>query len=189
MKQFFIDVETTGMDYKIHEIIDLSYQVYDDGEHRLSAAHYIRPDRWDSIDPEALAYNGYTRNQLLTFQFQSSFLTGLLCNLSILDVPDFKDKYTIIGWRVKFDIDFLREFFRSYNLDKAIFDYYFSADYIDVYQLAMRKAVLNSAWKPKDMHLSTVAEALGIDVFNYQLHTSAGDVKLCRDVYNILINE
>ena len=65
-----LDTETTGLDLKRHQIIQLGliqYEYKDDGDLRLleKFQYNIKPSNIKAASPEALKINGYTEEQWL----------------------------------------------------------------------------------------------------------------------------
>ena len=63
-KVFYFDVETTGLDWMIHEIVQLAYIIEVDSEVKLERNLLIKPTRWDDISLEALKVIGKTKQDL-----------------------------------------------------------------------------------------------------------------------------
>jgi DNA polymerase-3 subunit epsilon len=99
----FIDIETTGLNPNIHEIIEICIITDKEIYHTK-----IAPERIDWADERALSINGYRAKDWI-------------------DVPSFKhvankiktmlEGCTIAGHNVRFDIDFLNESFSQNGFD------------------------------------------------------------------------
>lgn len=63
-KYFLVDVETTGTDSRIHDIIEIAYMTFEMGPNGIHSATAIRTQRLlprpeTDVDPKAFAVNGY----------------------------------------------------------------------------------------------------------------------------------
>jgi len=91
----FIDVETTGLDPNIHELIDFA-ACFEDG----TEVHFkVRPCRIDSADPKALAINGYA---------EKDWIGALDPQEAAKRIASLLKEHTLVGHNVNFDVSFLR---------------------------------------------------------------------------------
>src|ERR1700722_21027167 len=64
MLAIFLDIETTGLDPKIHQPIDIAFKVIDPstGEVKGDYQSIVKQsqERWDERDPISIEINGYT---------------------------------------------------------------------------------------------------------------------------------
>lgn len=64
MQAVFLDIETTGLDPKIHSAIDIAFCIVDVSENRILSSYQslikIDKDQWDRSDPRSISFNGYT---------------------------------------------------------------------------------------------------------------------------------
>jgi DNA polymerase-3 subunit epsilon len=112
MKTLFFDVETTGLDpikndiIQIAGIIDVNGNIYKEFEFK------VQPFSYENISSEALAVHGFTLDQLRTFEDPIS-VKNKLCSLFEKYIEKFNtnDKFFPAGQNVRFDLDFLRQFF------------------------------------------------------------------------------
>lgn len=67
MKGVFIDIETTGLDFDIHEALEVAIVIVDLNNYSEQFAYTscIKCDEctWSRADEKALAYNGFTRHE------------------------------------------------------------------------------------------------------------------------------
>ena len=99
----FIDIETTGLNPNIHEIIEICIITDKDVYHTK-----IAPERLDWADSKALAINGFKSKDWLQaprFKDVASDIKAILRGC------------TIAGHNVRFDLDFLNEAFAHNGFD------------------------------------------------------------------------
>jgi len=109
-----MDTETTGLDYKVHDIVTLAMLIEIDGEIADSLELRIQPINWDDISEEALKVNGFTREQLKTFDPPKVAHAKLIKFLSrYVNRYNRADKYQPAGYNVGFDVGFLGEFLKK----------------------------------------------------------------------------
>ena len=112
MKVFYVDVETTGLEPKINDIIQLALIIEIDGKVVRKEKFEMQPFNYDNISPEALEVNGLSIEQIKGFDTPQIAYRKIV---NILDKYIFKydkkDKFIPAGYNVKFDVDFLTEFF------------------------------------------------------------------------------
>lgn len=191
MKFLFFDLETTGFGFDKCAIIQLGGIMVDvDDNFNMKPLDGINlkmcPDYGKMIDQRSLEINGYTIEELSTYQTQES---GFKKFIKFLDdhVDRFNknDKVKLVGYNsLHFDQDFLRQWFID-NGNK-FYGAYFWSDSIDVlseasrYLTNYRPAMLN-------FKLGTVAKTLGIETKEDELHDGLYDVKITFKIFNKII--
>ena len=94
---------------------------------------------------------------------------------------DKQDKFFIVAYNAKFDVDFLRAFFRKNN-DNYFNSWFWSAN-IDVMSIA---AFYFSLKKEKtqieSFKLESICRLLGVDLYG-NFHTAADDIRFTRELY------
>lgn len=187
MKIIFFDVETTGLDPKVHGIHQLAGEIVIADEVVDRFDYRIDPFDGCIIDKQALAVSNTTNLDLMRYskEFKIHYMIDSLIQ-KYLDFNDKKDKFYLAGWRApEFDVKFLKAFFdRNYFL-KDTFDSYFWSNSIDVKVLATQYLIEQRPEMPH-FHLVDVAKYLGVSVNESKLHSAAYDAYLCRKVYEIL---
>lgn len=182
-KLLFLDVETTGLDPKKNGLIQIAGIVEIDGQEIEKFNYKLKPFPGDLCNAEALKVNGTTIETIKTFEDPISVhkqFTDLLCRH--VDTYDKADKFHMVGYNVKFDDQFLREWFT-----KCANKYYGSFFFwpgIDVSVLAAMK-VLNRRGTFGNFKLMTVAKALGVNTEG-PAHDALFDVEVTRDLFNNL---
>ncbi len=183
MKKIFYDFETTGIDWKINAPHQLTMLIEIDGQERDLIDYKIKPFESAIISAEALQIANVTEEQIKDYPTESTVYKNLIQTLS-KNCNQFEktDKYHLIGYNNRgFDDNFLRELWNRQR-DKY-FGSWFWADTIDV-------MVLASWYLSSERHLmnnfkqSTVAEKLGIEVDQEQLHDARYDIQLTKAIYD-----
>lgn len=114
MKVLYFDTETTGLDCKYHEITQLAYILEADGAEIVRRSLHMRPLHPERADPEALAIQGTTLEELSMHQHPFSAYREFIGDLSgFIDKYDKKDKAFPSGYNGRFDLDFLSEWFKG----------------------------------------------------------------------------
>ena len=116
----WFDVETTGLDPVKNEITQFAGVVSRDGKEVMKINENIRPSRWENISDEALKVQNKTLDDLKGYQDVSAFIAkfGRLFNMLATG-----EKFLVAGQNVKFDIEFLKSFFKK-NLNSSYDDYF-----------------------------------------------------------------
>ncbi|HYD35527.1 MAG TPA: 3'-5' exonuclease [Vitreimonas sp.] len=171
MKILYFDVETTGRDAVKNDITQLSGALEIDGNIVEEFNYRLQPINWDTVEPEALEVTGISLEELKTFptpdKAYKSFLAMLDKHISKFDRTD---KFYPAGYNVRFDLDFLGNFFKkngnnyfgSYCNWKAI-------DPLPILQfMDAHKMIALENYK-----LSTVCNHFGIEI---QAHDAMSDI-------------
>ncbi len=183
-KILFFDLETTGLDSKIHAIHQMSGMLQVDGKVVQEFNWSFRPD-YGEVTSEALAVSNLTIEEVMAREMTSSDayrnLLGLLH--PVCDKYNKKDKVFLCGYNnASFDNQFLRAFFSANGDD--YFGSWFWSNSLDVMVYA---SMLLSKKRPQmeNFKLMTVAKTLGIEVDDSQLHDALYDVRLTKEIFEI----
>ena len=188
MKIVWIDTETTGTDYRIHGLTQVAGIVEVDGVEVERFDIKLRPGSMKAIDAQALALTGLAIADL-DAEDRLSAADGWLDFIKILerniDRYDKKDKAFLVGYNVRFDEEFLRQWFKDSG--DPYFGTWFWTPCIDVMTAA---ATTMSRIRPTmaDFKLGTVAKTLGLAPAG-DLHNAMTDIELTRDVMRLLVPE
>lgn len=190
MKQFWCDLETTGVDPEKHGVWQIAYIIEVDGILKEQGKMETRPFKdinsstVDQISPEALAIGGITINQLETFESPKNTYKYLISILSkYVDKYDRKDKMFFYGYNGYFDVAFLRKFFEK-NGDKY-FGSWFWFPPIDIMILAADE-LTDSRHLMENFKLGTVARKCNIEVDEQKQHDALYDIKLTQSIYKYI---
>lgn len=119
MKILYFDVETTGRDPKVNEIVQFSAIVEINGVVQEEVNWFCSPTDWDNVEDGALEVTGKTREELATYPPPISLMDGIRSLFdSYIDKYDTNDKFYPAGHNVQFDLDFLQEFWKKYSGDQ-----------------------------------------------------------------------
>src|ERR1044072_4603431 len=103
MVYVFLDIETTGTNPDIHEMIEVGYVTAAGAEVGFSL-----PFDEAVADPEALEVNGWGKREfapVITYKAAIERLSR-----------DLKDAY-VVGQQIHFDMGFMREFFKAMHVE------------------------------------------------------------------------
>jgi len=177
MKVLYIDVETSGLWPKFHDIIEMSYILEVDDEVVYEGTQRLAPDP-DRVDPKALEVNGISLEEALRGAPQSVAFNDFLGVLNrYINKYDRKDKAYIAGHNVIFDRDFLIEFFKKNNC--PYFGSYFMYKIIDPLWLCHWLEYLGYLKLP-NYKLGTLCEHFGIEL--KEAHTAKADIVATRQL-------
>jgi len=181
-KLFYVDVETTGLDSKQHDILQLAYIIEINGEIKEEGELFCQPFRYDTINAKALEVNKLTIAQIKQFQTPQEVYTKLIKVLDkYVDKYNKNDKFSMAGYNVRFDHDFLNSFFLK-NGDKYCFSYFdhhlLSVDSL-VYILEYKGLL-----KLESCKLINIAKYFNID---FLAHDALADIKVTRQIFQKLL--
>lgn len=189
MKILWFDVETTGLDPKLNDVITISIRIEVEGEVKDKLDLKIQPFNWENISPEALATNGITVEEMKTFMHPQEAYRQIVTLFSRY-VDKYKknktseDKLIPAGYNVTFDIQFLAEFFKKCG------DKYFGA-FVDYHKLDVASIVLflklNKVLSIEGFKLTEVAKSLEVAMDN--AHDAGCDIDATRIIAYKLIDK
>lgn len=186
-KILFLDLETTGLDkaaHGVHEIAGI-IQMPDGAE--VHFQEHVRPHPFAQFDETALKVSGVKQSDLMKYKQMDIVFRDLVRVLSICcDSTNPQDKMVICGYGSgECDQPFFRQWFKR-NGREDLFKAFFHSMSEDISTLAIRY-MRKHGISPKDLKLSSVAKALGIEVQTDKLHGAMYDVELAREVYKIVV--
>ena len=112
----FVDIETTGLDARINEIIEIAVvrvrQIWNEGEkpkfEKISEwSAKIKPERLYSVDPAALRVNGY---------IASDWTESILLKDALEIFVEKTEGAIMVAHNVAFDSNFIEENFARFNI-------------------------------------------------------------------------
>lgn len=185
-KILFLDLETTGLDPLTNSIVQIAAEYHIDGKKQDQFFVEIKPpisqDRLISLD--ALKVTKLNLNKIFNSgKDEGPALISFVDWVLSLDA----NKLSICGHNVHFDIAFMKNLFRRYNLNG--WDNIISHRIEDTCSLArsLQKAGIlpNSS-----VSLGSLAELLNITIpENETLHNAKTDVRVTSEIYYKLINK
>lgn len=184
MKRIFVDCETTGTDPKKHGLVQVSALIEIDGVIEDQLDFLMSPHDGAIIEDSALTVIGATRNDIARRPDATVVHVEFTRRLKQYVSPyDKTDKLLWVGYNAQFDVSFMREWFA--RCGDNYFGSYFWWPPVDVMNLAafvlqQERATL------ANFKQGTVAQHLGIEVKADALHDGLYDVKLCRQILEVL---
>lgn len=113
MKILYFDVETTGLDPNVHDIIQLAFILEIGGKIVAQGDYRMRPDDITRADPAALQVNGATPEMLMSWPApQDSMKQWEEVWALYIDPRDYQSRPWPCAYNGHFDMDFLAEFYR-----------------------------------------------------------------------------
>ena len=183
MKIFYYDVETCGLNPRLHSIHQLSAIIEVDGKVMERLDYKIAPHPKSKIDSAALAICGVTEEQIRAYPDASVQFHRLKATLlKYVDPFDKTDGFYRCGFNnAAFDNEFLRVFFDLAG-DNSHFTI-FRSESFDVMVFAAHYLAPVRATMPS-FKLHRVAKTLGIEVDKERLHDALYDVELTKKIYD-----
>lgn len=181
--KFWFDVETTGLDYNKHEIIQIAYMIEIDNEIKLTRKLYVKPNLLENIDTKALEINN---TKLEDFDSDNYITQQAAYNTIVADLQtynlynDYYQRFVLCGYNnAEFDNHFLRKLFG----DNQNFFRFFKNIKIDVFVLlTLLEQSLNINFK--SFKLSDVAAVFNIPI---NAHDSMSDIKATYYLYKLIL--
>jgi len=182
MKILWLDTETTGLDSKKNDILTIGGIIEIDGEVKEEFYLEMQPFNYDTVEEQALKVNGLdikTIKTWMTPRLAYKQLTNIFAKY--INKYNRNDKFIIAGHNIKFDFDFLVEFFNKNN-DKYLgswIEYQFSSciDTLPLVQIMRFKGVINI----ENCRLVTASKEFGVDLSN--AHNALADIKATRELF------
>lgn len=180
-KVLYIDCETTGLDPVRNGIVQLAALIEVDGELVAEQSWRIQPLYADEIDDKALAVHGMDREKIKSFPPAP----WVFCEFTVLlgrYVNKFNklDKYYPAGYNVRFDLDFLAQWFKKQG--DPYFESWQNWRALDplpfLYSLDFHDAISLPNYK-----LETVCAHFGIPL---EAHNALSDVRAAREIQHRL---
>jgi DNA polymerase-3 subunit epsilon len=185
MIKIFYDVETTGLNPKLHSIHQLAGIVEVDGSLVEEFNYKVRPHPKAEITKEAMSVCKKSEKEILDYPEMSTVHKRFLKMLSkYVSKYDAKQKIHLVGFNNRcFDDLFLRAFFEL-NGDKFMGSWFWT-DSLDVLCLASEYLQHRRSGMPS-FKLKRVAKEIGLEVDQQGLHDALFDARLTRNVYRIV---
>lgn len=178
----YFDTETTGTDQVKNDIVQFAYIIEIDDKIEDEGSIYIQPCSFENIEPAALQVNNLTIEQLKTFdEPQVAYKKIKKLFGKYIDKYDRSDKFAPAGYHVRFDMDFLKEFFIKNN--DVYFGSWFNYHFIDPLQLLYWLEHIGKISLP-DYKLTTVCEHFDIEL---EAHEALSDIRATRQLIKLLL--
>ncbi|MDQ1274042.1 MAG: polymerase subunit epsilon [Planctomycetota bacterium] len=181
MKILWLDTETTGLDPKLNDIIQLAMIIEVGGEVKERIEYKIKPFNLHNISQEALNVNGITLQEMEGYPTVKEVYRGLIDVWGkYIDKFDKADKFIPAGYNVSFDIDFLREFFLKH--DKYFGSWVWQYKPLDPLSL-IRYLEYRNYLKLENHKLETICRHFGIEI---KAHDAMADIEATRELVKML---
>ena len=185
-KNIFIDTETTGLDASKCAIFQLAGIIEIDGKIKDRFNLQMKPFEGAILSPDALKVTKMTEAVLNTYPSQTLKYQEFIQILNKhVDKYNKLDKFTIVGFYVHFDTEYLRRFFERNN-DK-FYGSYFWSNSIDISTIA-GLALMNERSSLANFKLTTVAKYLGIEHNVEDVHDASVDIQLTYDLFHKFVD-
>jgi DNA polymerase-3 subunit epsilon len=184
-KILFIDTETTGKLPEIHGIHQLAGIVEINGIVREEFDIRVKPHPICIINDHALEVSGVTREQVMAYgPADVGFLKFFDIVSRHIDVSDPTDRFYACGYNAaRFDIPFAEKFITQ----NSTFDYrsIFRSAPLEVMSFVAQYCMNNDIFI-SSFAMGRVAKTLGIPIITSSLHEGLYDIRLTREIYEIV---
>ncbi len=173
----WVDVETTGLSDERHGIISMAAIADWEGQEVAAKVFHMNPVGRD-IEDDALAINGFSREQIASFpswnEVKADFLSWLSLTFTGAYIP-----VTCAGYNhVSFDTRFMREWFSQAG-GTRVEEVLRISDAFDVMKIVKADPRFS---KLGNRRLLTVADSMGVDLAD-KAHQAEADIRATRDIY------
>jgi len=184
MKVLYFDTETTGLSPWKNDVVQIAGIIEIDGKIEDAFEFKCQPHSYENIQQKALDTNGFTIEQLRTFQ-SPQLVKMLITDIfdKYINKRDKEDKFYPAGQNVQFDIDMMRQFFRKAG-DNFWGSYcnYHKIDLLALTTVLKYKGIIDVP----NLKLVTIAKYLGIE---FDAHDALADIKTTRKCLLILMDK
>lgn len=180
-KLIVLDVETSGLDPRTHEVVQLAACVHGEGE-PVEYQTLIKPE--GEMDEQAVATHGITMEMLKDAPSQGQAYRDFQRFLGkFVNKYNKKDKLHFIGYNALFDASFVRAWFERQG--DPYFGSWFWWPPIDLMTVAGFMLAHKRHTMP-DFKLGTVCREMGIEVDSEKQHDAMYDVQLTARLFMAL---
>ena len=179
-----VDTETTGLELENHCIWQIS-GIFKKGDMEDRFNFKMKPFRGDPIDASAFVKTGVSQKELETYPDQKEAFEAFISLLNKYGTAEdgSLEKIFVVGYNVKFDMDFINQWF-EYNGVSKIWWRHIYWPYIDVMALAATYYMTKRS-EFENFRLTTVYKyVFGKDFEN--AHSADADVEATWDLFRYL---
>jgi len=193
MKFFWVDTETTGLDPVKNGIIQIAGMMYVDGKKVESFNLKCKPHPDDEIEDEALKKNNTTREEIEAYPDPSDVYYELDDMLGKhVNRFDKMDKFFAAGKNVRFDLNFLHQFFLKNGkphpkqdcMGNPFFFSYVNSATFEVESLAMLYELKKGKKLFSSYKLQALCDAMDVPLIN--AHDALADIQATRNLARVL---
>lgn len=179
LKFLWFDIESTGLYPIIHDVIQVAGKIIIGNEVKEEFDLLCHPFSYNNINDKALQVNGRTLEEIKTFPDPGTVYRKVKAYFDkYIDAYDRNDKFIACGQNVRFDMDFMSEFFKK-NKDNYFFSYVQAAP-LDTMTMAVMLEVKLGKKIFKNYKLETLCDVLGISLDT--AHNALHDIEATRQV-------
>ncbi len=181
MKILYYDLETTGLDHKLHAPIQFAGLLEINGQLVMELNYNMKPYPNDLVDAKALEVNGRTMEDIDSFDDPTETLGWILERLGAnVNTRDRSDQIFLCGYNnIHFDDQFLREWFIKAGRPQYDFMNHFWNESLDL-RVLCGAALAAERHRMPNFKLTTVARHFGIEVDDSKAHEALYDAELVR---------
>lgn len=184
MKVVHVDVETTGLDPKRHAIVEVAAILELDGQVTGDFHAFMRPHPGAAVESDALAINELTAPEIQAFEHSDKVWLAFTSWLNRHINPyDKQDKAFFVAYNATFDAEFIRQWFLLHG--SSYFGSYFWTPPICTSVLAAHW-LMDKRNEIGSFKLAHVAQFMGIEVKEDQLHGALYDVALSQRIFHLI---
>lgn len=149
-KILFVDLETTGLDFDKHEIVEIGCLLVDGRSLEILNKYHARinPEHLETADPEGLKISGYSEDK---------WKDAKPLKKALKEIVKLAPEAMIAGWKVDFDWWFLDKYLKKFRI-KHNFDYHL----IDVISIAYSHFRVEN--QPEELSLGDVCKLLKVSI-------------------------
>lgn len=186
MKALWFDVETTGLDSRLNDIIQLGYQLEIDGNIVTKGDLRFRPINPNNIDQTALRVCNVTTEEIMQYPDTRTQYEAFTKDIDrFIDKYNPADKAYPCGYNVFFDYQFLTAL--PYKIgEKYGIGSYLNHILLDPLPILNNLIAFNAIKRPPDRKLETICK-----IFNIPLdpHDAASDINATRELFYLLMSK
>lgn len=180
-KILYFDTETTGLDPKVNDIIQLSGFVEKDGKIIEKFNLKCRPRSEKTVNQQALDIQGRTLKEVMEWPERDKVFSQFVDILKRhINQYNKADKFYTAGYNVAFDMDFLSNFFKEFdNPYMGSFFNYRKIDPLSILHYWDYMGVISL----ENYKLSTVCDYFGVEL---KAHDAMADIIATKILINTL---
>lgn len=183
---YVADVETTGLDSRLNDVIEMSLYRMSDGQQKTWC---LKPINTNNIDAAALRINGHKLEDLLhqtkygreTYREPTSVIIEVENWMAEDGMPT--ENRVLVGQNINFDKDMFEQLWIKCNSKDSL---PFGRRIMDTMQLAFAMDYARGAFS-EGYSLSNLIKKYGIK--NDKAHTAEADVKATKELFLAQMNE
>jgi len=170
----FVDVETTGLDADIYQIIQIGAFLYDTQLAKVlgKLEAYIQPDDITKCDQQAL--------RICRYDFDFWEKLSVKKDEAAMRFSAISDKTTLAGHNIHFDERFLRKLLLSNNI-RPTWDYHL----IDTFSMTLPFTMKRRPHARPSLRVS--CEVMGVPYDSGKAHTASYDAQLCIKIFQACV--